>query len=93
MKDNNGTDINIGDLVAYNRSGDVVKGVVEKFGRPLSIGWQVAYGGRPTNLTYTYVRNSKDRKLSKVKRPQSLMVIARKVTTNQIGCPIWGSVI
>jgi len=86
LKDNNGIVIEVGDLVAYNRSGDVVKGVVEKFGRVLPMGWQTRSRDL---LKYTYVRNQRDKKLSKVKRPQSLMVIGKMATTNQIGEPIW----
>lgn len=83
MKDNNGTEVLVGDMVAYNRSGDVVKGIVEKF--------QQKRAPRQWWYSTIYVRNVRDNKLSKVKRPQSLMVVARKVTTNQIGCPIWGN--
>lgn len=73
MRDNNNTNVAIGDLVAYNRSGDIVLGVVEKF--------QQARGKRQWWYCTIYVRNSRDQKLSKVKRPQSLMVLGAAMVT------------
>lgn len=72
MKDLRGNDIKIGSMVAYNRSGDVVLGQVELFARR-----QQTLSWRSTIMipAFTIIRNVADKKLSKVKRPESMMVL------------------
>lgn len=78
MKDNNGVELEVGLLVAYNRSGDVEAGIIQKFGRSARRGWN---GAARTivwrGLTHTFVKNNRDGKISKVMRPRSLMVIEK----------------
>ena len=64
MKDCRGNKIQHGAIVAYNRSGDVVHGTVERFGRATRF-----YG------VSIFIRNSQDNKVSKVINPRGVLVI------------------
>lgn len=61
--------------VAYNQSGNIRPGVVQKItGRPYKVSW---YPGVQWRGTF-FIKNDLDRKVSKVKRVESIMAISDK---------------
>ena len=67
----NFTGIQVGDTVAYNRSGDVLIGVVETIEAV-----QVLWYNRPSHINVSAsIKNCKDGKISKVKNLASMVKI------------------
>lgn len=86
MKDARGHDLAIGSTVAYNRSGDVVHGVIERFGQPRRVSGAVRSGpycGLPVHMRRSpiFIRNTGTNKLSRVVRVESVMAIFEQ--------PVW----
>ena len=68
---NNFTDLMVGDTVAYNRSGDVLIGVVEKVEAV-----QILWYGKPSHINVNaLIRNCKTGVVSKVKNLASMVKI------------------
>lgn len=103
MKDTNGVEIEVGDMVAFNRSGFVMKGIVTKFGRGWRRGWDPYNQGDSQGrigsvairaFTKTYIQCCRDQKESCVNRPTSILVIAKREKSTPRGeCPLWISIV
>jgi len=73
MKDNNNTEIEVGDIVVYNRSGYLAHGTMQEI-RPTR-------GKRSWYSIQFRIRNAQDGLISKVKDHRSIMVIFKPSVT------------
>lgn len=73
-KDSEGTTLCVGDMVAYNRSGAVARGVVRKItpGHPISERW---YSKPPRHRPIVEIYNIQDGKTSKVRNTEGILII------------------